>query len=152
MHRLVSHAILLTALVVPGTAPSEVQSASLDGGVELTIRAAGLTTGQGNVAFALFDSERSYDDRTEPVRRAFIPARDGACEWVVEGLPPGKYAAMAYHDRNGNGQLDRRKRLGIPKEPYGFSNNAQALFGPPKFEKARFDVSERQTRIEIRLR
>jgi uncharacterized protein (DUF2141 family) len=28
--------------------------------------------------------------------------------------------------------------FGIPKEQYGFSNNARALFGPPNFEDASF--------------
>jgi len=28
--------------------------------------------------------------------------------------------------------------FGVPKEQYGFSNNARALFGPPDFENAAF--------------
>ena len=28
----------------------------------------------------------------------------------------------------------------VPKEQYGFSNNARALFGPPTFEAAAFEL------------
>ena len=46
-------------------------------------------------------------------------------------LPPGEYAAVAFQDVNGNGILDKNF-LGIPKEPYGFSNGARgSASGPP---------------------
>jgi uncharacterized protein (DUF2141 family) len=50
-------------------------------------------------------------------------------------LPPGEYAAVAFQDVNGNGKLDKNF-LGIPKEPYGFSNSARGSAGPPKFSAA----------------
>jgi uncharacterized protein (DUF2141 family) len=34
-----------------------------------------------------------------------------------------------------NGRMDMNP-MGIPTEPYGFSNNAAGSFGPPKFEQA----------------
>ena len=30
----------------------------------------------------------------------------------------------------------------IPKEGYGFSNNAKGTFGPPAFEKTIFEINE----------
>jgi uncharacterized protein (DUF2141 family) len=50
-------------------------------------------------------------------------------------LPPGEYAAVAFQDVNGNGKLDKNF-LGIPREPYGFSNSARGSAGPPKFSAA----------------
>lgn len=50
-------------------------------------------------------------------------------------LPPGGYAAVAFQDVNGNGKLDKNL-LGIPREPYGFSNSARGSAGPPKFSAA----------------
>ena len=32
--------------------------------------------------------------------------------------------------------------FGVPKEPYGFSNNKYGKFGPPDFEDISFDVKE----------
>ena len=41
-------------------------------------------------------------------------------------LPRGKYGVIAFHDLNGNEKLDTNF-MGIPNEPYGFSNNARGF-------------------------
>jgi uncharacterized protein (DUF2141 family) len=108
--------------------------------------------GEGVVALALFDDRESFDAgaRELAVRTATIRLADGAGEWRVEDLPPGVYALKAYLDRNGNGRLDRGK-LGIPSEPYGFSNEARGRVGPPSWEKARFAIHG-PSAISVRLR
>ncbi len=140
--------LLLTAFLV----------AALPGGVlcdeswgQLTVRIDGLENATGEVAVALFDSSQAFADGGTPVRSEFLSLQGTSCEWVVDQLPPGVYAVKAYHDLNGNRDLDRR-RLGIPAEPYGFSNNARALFGPPSFEEAQFEISSEPQTIEIELR
>jgi uncharacterized protein (DUF2141 family) len=55
-------------------------------------------------------------------------------------VPSDRDAIQAYHDENGNRKLDTGL-FGIPKEPYGFSNNARNLLGLPKFEDAAFMLS-----------
>ena len=55
-------------------------------------------------------------------------------------IPTGTYAIGVYVDENENEKLDTNF-LGIPKEQYGFSNNAKA-FGIPKFESASFQLNE----------
>ncbi len=48
-----------------------------------------------------------------------------------------------FHDINNNGKFDMF--LGIPKEQYGFSNNATpSVAGPPSFEKAKFFLNSGQ--------
>lgn len=49
-------------------------------------------------------------------------------------LPSGKYGVVAFHDLNGNEELDTNF-IGIPTEPYGFSNNARAMLSKPDFEE-----------------
>jgi uncharacterized protein (DUF2141 family) len=116
----------------------------------LTIEIDGLKSNAGKVAFAVFDSKEPYDRRSDPLRSTFLPVVDRGCGWVVEDLPTGRYAVMVFHDRNDNGELDKRP-LGIPKEPYGFSNDARDPFGPPSFEDAAILVDGDLT-IEVRLR
>ncbi len=60
-----------------------------------------------------------------------------------------RLALSVFHDLNGNGKLDSNA-FGMPKEPYGFSNNAAASFGPPKFEKAQFEAKQ-GARIAVQL-
>jgi len=63
-------------------------------------------------------------------------------------IPPGTYAVKLHIDENENGELDTNF-LGIPKEQYGFSNNARA-FGIPKFEAASFSLNTYK-KVQIRL-
>ena len=63
-------------------------------------------------------------------------------------IPPGIYAIGVYIDENDNEKLDTNF-LGIPKEQYGFSNNAKA-FGIPKFEAASFSLNTYK-KVQIRL-
>ncbi len=68
----------------------------------------------------------------------------------LKGIPFGTYAISLFHDQNGNGKLDSNW-MRIPKEPYGFSQNAAATFGPPKFEKAAFQHGQTTTELKIKL-
>ena len=58
---------------------------------------------------------------------------------VISNLKPGNYAFKYFHDENNNEVLDVRG-IGIPKEGFGFSNNAKATFGPPSLKKTIFTV------------
>ena len=51
------------------------------------------------------------------------------------------YAFSFFHDLNNNKKLDTNF-LGIPKEPYGFSNNKKGRFGPPKFSEASLEINK----------
>ncbi len=65
-------------------------------------------------------------------------------------LVPGTYAIAIYQDTNGNGKLDTGF-MGIPKEPYGFSNNFRPMFSGPTFEKCSFKFSGKTTNIHIEI-
>jgi uncharacterized protein (DUF2141 family) len=70
---------------------------------------------------------------------------------TIADVPPGVYAAQAFHDENDNGRLDRNM-LGLPREAMGFSNNAPMRMGPPRFDAAAFEVTLPVTGIVFRLR
>ena len=65
-------------------------------------------------------------------------------------VEPGDYAIAVYHDENGNGKMDKRL-FGIPKEPYGFSNNFRPLMSAPKFSDCKFSVGDGGKVISIKL-
>jgi len=68
-------------------------------------------------------------------RFALDAAVGGKVTVVLKNLPQGPLALSLYQDANGNGKLDTNA-MGMPTEPYGFSNNAFGQYGPPKFEQA----------------
>lgn len=68
---------------------------------------------------------------------------------LFDNLPAGDYAFSIFQDVNDNEELDTNM-FGIPREPWGFSNNARGRFGPPDFEAAKFSVND-ITVMEIKL-
>jgi len=74
-------------------------------------------------------------------------ARSGAVRFRFD-VAPGVYAAAAFQDLNGNGRLDRTP-IGLPLEPYAFSNGV-GRSAPPRFARAAFRV-EGDTLVRVRL-
>ena len=79
------------------------------------------------------------------------PATVGKVRISIPDVPPGRYAAQAFHDENDSGTLDRTF-FGLPKEAMGFSNNAPMHLGPPRFDAAAFPVSTGTTEIGFALK
>jgi uncharacterized protein (DUF2141 family) len=68
-----------------------------------------------------------------------------------KGLASKKYAVAVLEDLNGNGDMDKTF-IGIPKEPWGVSNDVPAhTFGPPNFDEAAFQLTTNKT-IQIKLK
>jgi uncharacterized protein (DUF2141 family) len=69
---------------------------------------------------------------------------------VFKDVPYGRYAAVAFHDEDGNGQM-RKNWVGMPKEGIGASRDAQGLMGPPSFRAASFGFSSEQRRVRVKM-
>jgi uncharacterized protein (DUF2141 family) len=123
--------------------------------LELRVSVKGLRSSRGVVLIGLYDSAKSFDRAIElsgkdgflndPDRVAGAALRINAAlqgSVVFSNLEPGRYAIIAIHDENANGRLDKNF-FGVPTEPYGFSNDAQAFLGPPSFADAAILVSAR---------
>ena len=104
---------------------------------------------QGRLMVAIVDSEQAFAGEGEPVMSLILPAREGSVTFTSNALAPGEYAMRVMHDLNGNGEMDANM-VGIPKEPWGFSNSATGSFGPPKWKKAKFTIDgDTQQTIEL---
>lgn len=102
----------------------------------------------GAVMFGLYDAT-TYDGG-QPIRGARLDVAAGQRTATFEGLAPGEYAIKAFHDVNGDGEMNRNP-FGMPTEPYAFSNNAVGNMGPASWDRARFTV-ERSTTQTISIR
>ena len=56
------------------------------------------------------------------------------------GLDTGWYAVAAFQDLDNSGDM-KYNMIGMPKEPYGFSNGVKPMFKAPSFNQCRFYVS-----------
>ena len=91
----------------------------------------------GVVRAALFNKADQFLD--EPWKSTMAQINNGSATLQFKDIPPGNYAISVMHDENNNDELDSNF-LGLPKEGFGFSNNAMGTFGPPKFKEAAFEV------------
>lgn len=78
-------------------------------------------------------------------------AKPGATVVTIPGVPPGAYAAQAFHDETGSGVV-HQGLFGIPKEAIGFSNDAPVRISGPAFDDAVFNVDQGVERISLRVR
>lgn len=116
---------------------------------DLTVAVEGVKSANGQVLVAVYDSAATF--LRQPVRVAAAEARPGAVMLAIAGLPAGDYAVSVFMDENGNGKLDKNP-VGMPVEPYGFSNDATGRFGPPRFEDAQVRLTAAGAATTITLR
>jgi len=110
-------------------------------GQALTVVVKGIKNDKGNVAAALYRSPDEFMKKTWQSRSA--DSSSGELKFIFETVPAGNYAISVMHDENKNGKVDTNM-MGIPKEGFGFSNDAMGAFGPPEFDKAKFVIPDTQ--------
>jgi uncharacterized protein (DUF2141 family) len=108
----------------------------------LIAKVTGIKNIKGLMNFALYNSNSSFNKPDQAFREYFIEV-DGmpTMEFRFDDIPPGEYALALFHDENSNYELDQNF-FGIPKEGFGFSNNAMGNFGPPSYQDAKFELKE----------
>ena len=117
----------------------------------LTIKVEGLQSRQGQVCVSLFAGSQGFPDRSDrAVRAQCVPVEQVQTVVTFQDLPLGNYAIAVFHDRNGNGKLDRNF-LGIPTEGFGFSRNPTIRTGAPRFSEAAVFVAGTETISQIQL-
>tara|TARA_A100001035_G_scaffold193048_1_gene154354 strand:- start:190 stop:636 length:447 start_codon:yes stop_codon:yes gene_type:complete len=111
---------------------------------------------KGEMHLAIYDDAEVFENDDGEKGGAAKGIIQGVIEDVETGsvtytfeLPDGTYAIGIFVDKNYNNKMDRNL-FGVPKEQFGFSNNAKGKFGPPSFEDASFAVSN-DMKLEINL-
>jgi uncharacterized protein (DUF2141 family) len=104
-----------------------------------------LSQARGRVFVAVYDQADAYMDESKArFKQAYDVRATGSIRLQLPDLGAGNYAIGCYHDLNGNGRLDTNL-LGVPTEPYGFSNNVRPKFRAPTWDEARFFFSGKNT-------
>jgi uncharacterized protein (DUF2141 family) len=101
---------------------------------------------KGHVRVCLFDNKNDFFNKALKCYDVDAPEYENSILVIFNGLKNSRHAVAVYQDYNQNGILDRNW-LGLPKEPYGFSNNPSTYFGPPGFLRASFEMKESKTII-----
>ena len=123
-------------------------SAFLTHGQEIKLTIENVKDEVGTLWVALYNSEDQFmKTRFQSLK---LTPQKGQVVGVFQDVPPGIYAVSVIHDTNNNRELDKNA-FGIPKEGFGFSNNAMGTFGPPDFKDTSFEYPDKKE-IVIKLK
>ncbi len=118
---------------------------------DIKIRVTGLTQKSGKLLVAVFESSDGFPKSDQSTSTTVIEADAEQSEFSLT-LPVNHPLAIAvFQDLDGN-KVITKNGFGIPTEPYGFSNKARGLLGPPTFQQAVVKVAEGQDSLEIQIR
>lgn len=124
-----------------------------EGGGTLTVNVRTMSD-KGVIRCALWSDAKGFPEEVlaDSVKRVAAPSVDkhrATC--VFEGVGAGTYAIAVLQDLNDSNSLDKN-RLGIPKEPLGFSNNAKIRFRAPTFDEAKFEFDGTAKTLDVSVR
>lgn len=131
---------LLTTLIGGIAIAQDTQTAKLKVYVE------GIESDKGQILATLCKKEEFLKSKCEYSAQLNL-ANNSEHILVFENIKTGEYALQLFHDVNNDFKLQTNV-MGIPTEPFAFSNNAKGKFGPPKFEQAAFEVTP-ETEITV---
>ncbi|NLF53547.1 MAG: DUF2141 domain-containing protein [Thauera phenolivorans] len=125
----------LLAFLLSATA----STAAMADELRLDLTLSGVQHDRGSVRVGLYADSKTFRKEAHALAVQEVPAAAGEVRVSFTGLPPGRYAIMAYHDEDGNGELNRRLGM-FPTEGYGLSNNPTVI-GPPTFDDSAFELA-----------
>lgn len=133
--------LVAAAILFPGSAAADPAKA------KLTLTVTGIKEHKGALMVAVYD-QAGYDGDKQ-VAAGMVPVSADTATTTFE-LPVGQYGIKLFHDVDGDGKMGTNP-FGMPTEPFAFSNNAPAQFGPAKWDAAKFDVSAAGATQTIKL-
>ena len=133
---------LVLTLSVIALTPARAQSPL----ATVTVKIAGFRGVEGQALIALYDSEQSWLEVPKAVQVVRAKITGAAMTIELKDVKPGTYAVSVIHDENKNNELDMRwLPWPKPKEGVAVSNDPDNKAGPPKWETAKFVVTENTT-------
>lgn len=119
-------------------------------GADVTVEVQNLKNTIGKVSIGLYDKLDNFPIISKEYKGVHLNSDSHTLSYTFKKIPNGIYAVSVFHDENSNSKLDKNF-LGIPKEGYGFSNNAKATLSVPSFDDAKFKVSTQTTHLKIKM-
>ena len=119
---------------------------------EIRILVSNIEEKRGTIHYGVYNNPKLFPDESGKilggVEKVSKVIKDGL---LIDDLEESNYAIAIFHDKNSNDKFDTF--FSIPKEKFGFSNNARVFLGPPKFEDASIFVGQNSiVEIMIELR
>ena len=105
----------------------------------VTIMVSELASTQALVKLNFYNSPEKFLKDGQMALRMFVKPEGRKELSISVELTPGEWAVALSQDLNNNNKLDKNF-LGIPTEPFAFSNNVKPRFSAPNFQQCKFMV------------
>jgi uncharacterized protein (DUF2141 family) len=116
---------------------------------QLTIKISNIEKIKGEIKVGVFNTDHHFLKEGSEIKTYSIKVDKNTAILTITDLPKGDYAVSIFHDENSDNKMNTNF-IGIPKEPYGFSNNIKPKMSAPKYKECKFDLSENKT-LNIKL-
>lgn len=100
----------------------------------------GLASTQSVIKLNFYNAPEKFLKDGQMAIRLFVKPEGKKEVSIPVELTPGEWAVALTQDLNNNDKLDKNF-LGIPTEPFAFSNNVKPRFAAPSFTECKFMVS-----------
>lgn len=129
---------------------SEIKTDAEDEGqVPLTITVKNLKTTKDVVWITFYKEEHEFLSLTDILKTYKLNPDGNTLVAEIEDLEFGEYAIATFQDLNNNGKID--KKVVMPTEPYGFSNNYKPTIRAPRFSNCKFTYSKEKHDLSISM-
>jgi uncharacterized protein (DUF2141 family) len=123
-----------------------------EGPVRLYVDVEGVREAQGLIAVTLYaDDSSKFLAKRGSLYVGRVPAKAPKTTVCIYLPDTGIYALGVYQDMDSDRKYDRSS-VGLPDEPYGFSNNPAVFLGMPRFASVRLSVPRNNMRTSVTLR
>ena len=138
--------LIKIALLVGGALPSLSQAETLRVAIE------NVTKAKGSVIVSVYQGPQSYGNgkNGSPDLVLVKAASLSPMTFEFHNVQSDTVLVSVLHDRNDNKKMDTNF-VGMPKEPYGFSNNARGRFGPISYEQGAVSMDSELVAVSINL-
>lgn len=102
------------------------------------------------VLLGLYGTENEFLNEKDTLKNYRFMPKGETLTVAITDLEYGTYAMALFQDMDNDGKIEKNF-LGIPKDPYAFSNNARPTFKAPSFDDCCFEYSDKENTVEISM-
>ena len=117
--------------------------------IPLTVTIDNLKSPSAPVIVSFYTPQNKFLDLLDQKKYQFKP-KNGKLSEKITDLPYGVYAIAIFEDLDSDGKIGKNM-LGIPTEPYAFSQNYKPKIHAPSFDDCKFDYNAKTHSVNITL-
>ena len=116
----------------------------------LTLIVNNLRSNTAPITIGVYGTTNKFPDPKDQMKEYKFTPNGNQLVAKIKDLKFGTYALAIYQDVNSNGKIDKTV-IGIPTEPYAFSNNYKPKVKAPNFDDCKFQYDSKSNTVTMNL-